>query len=97
VAVDNPSFADMVTRGREIFWSYDYNLGLSHKYKGLEWDAIIKGQATDPYTRGKANPTVLFGAVKNVAGQVPPESINDVYFKPYPQLNPTPGFLAIGQ
>lgn len=97
VAVDNPSFADMVKRGREIFWSYDFNLGLSHKYKGLEWDAIMKGQATDPYTRGKANPTVLFGAVKNVAGQVPAESINDVYFKPYPQFNPTPGFLAIGE
>lgn len=97
VAVDNPSFADMVKRGREIFWSYDYNLGLSHKYKGLEWDAILKGQATDPYTRQKANPTVLFGAVKNVAGQVPAESINDVYFKPYPQFNPTPGFLAIGE
>ena len=97
VAVDNPSFADMVKRGREIFWSYDFNLGLSHKYKGLEWDAIIKGQATDPYTRAKANPTVLFGAVKNVAGQVPAESIDDVYFKPYPQFNPTPGFLALGQ
>ncbi|WP_058086932.1 hypothetical protein [Aquabacterium parvum] len=97
VAVDNPSFADMVKRGREIFWSYDYNLGLSHKFKNLEWDAIMKGQATDPYTRQKANPTVLFGAVKNVAGQVPAESINDVYFKPYPQFNPTPGFLAIGQ
>lgn len=97
VAVDNPSFADLVKRGREVFWSYDYNLGLSHKFKGLEWDAIMKGQATDPYTRQKANPTVLFGAVKNVAGQVPAESINDVYFKPYPQFNPTPGFLAIGE
>ena len=96
VAVVNTSFADMVKLGREMFWSYDYNLGLSHKYKGLEWDAIIKGQATDPYTRQKANPTTLFGAVKNVAGQVPAESINDVYFKPYPQLNPTPGFLALG-
>ena len=97
VAVLNPSFADMLKRGREIFWSYDYNLGLSHKYKGLEWDAIVKGQATDPYTRQKADPARLFGAVRNVAGQVPPESIDDVYFKPYPQFNPTPGLLAIGE
>jgi len=36
VAVDNPSFADMVKLGRQVFWSYDFNLGLSHKYKGLE-------------------------------------------------------------
>lgn len=96
VEVVNPSFNDLLKLGRQVFWSYDYNLGLSHKYKGLEWDAIVKGQATDPYTRQKADPAVLFGAVKNVAGQVPAESIEDVYFKPYPQFNPTPGFLAIG-
>ena len=95
VQVNNPSFADMLKLGRAIFWSYDYNLGLSHKYKNLEWDAIVKGNATDPYTRKKADPATLFGAVKNVAGQVPAESIDDVYFKPYPQLNPTPGFLTL--
>lgn len=63
----------------------------------MEWDAIVKGQATDPYTRQKADPARLFGAVRNVAGEVPPESIDDVYFKPYPQFNPTPGLLAIGE
>lgn len=96
VNVVNPSFNDMLKLGRQIFWAYDYNLGLSHKYKGLEWDAIVQGKATDPYTRAKADPAVLFGAVRQVAGQVPVEAIDDVYFSPYPQLNPTPGFLAIG-
>lgn len=97
VNVVNASFSDMLKQGRQIFWSYDFNLGLSHKFKGLEWDAIMQGKATDPYTRAKANPTVLFGAVKNVAGQVPTESMDDVYFSPYPQINPTPGFLALGK
>ncbi|MFT3859297.1 MAG: hypothetical protein QM742_17930 [Aquabacterium sp.] len=30
-----------------------------------------------------------------MAGQVPPEAINDVYFDPYPQESPIPGFLMV--
>lgn len=95
VQVNNTSFAALTTLGRQMFWSYDYNLGLSHRYKNLEWDAILAGKATDPYTRKPADPAQLFGAVKAVAGQVPPDAINDVYFKPYPQKNPIPGLLAL--
>lgn len=96
VSVSNPSFAAMVTLGRQMFWSYDYNLGLSHKFKNLDWDKILNYKTTDPYTRLAADPQALFGAYKVVSSEVPAEAYLDVYFKPYPQLNPTPGLLAIG-
>ncbi len=95
VNVANPSFADLVRRGREIFWSYDYNLGVAHDYKGLYWDKIFTGKAIDPYTRKPTDPAVLFGAYRTVAGQVPDEAIKDVYLKPYPQKSPTPGYLLV--
>jgi cytochrome c553 len=95
VSVSNPSFASLVTLGRQMFWSYDYNLGLSHKFKSLDWDKILNYKTTDPYTRQKADPAVLFGAYKTAAGEDPLEAYSDVYFKPYPQLNPTPGFLTL--
>lgn len=96
VAVSNPSFASMVTLGRQMFWSYDYNLGLSHKFKGLDWAKILSYKTTDPYTRKAADPLALFGAYPINTSEVPAEAYADVYFKPYPQLNPTPGLLAIG-
>ena len=96
VSVNNASFASLVTLGRQMFWSYDYNLGLSHKFKSLDWDKILNYKATDPYTRAKADPAVLFGAYKINTNEVPAEAYADVYFKPYPQLNPTPGLLALG-
>ena len=96
VSVSNPSFASLVTLGRQMFWSYDYNLGLSHKFKSLDWDKILSYKTTDPYTRAKADPLALFGAYKIVNSEVPAEAYADVYFKPYPQLNPTPGLLALG-
>ncbi|MBI3382544.1 MAG: hypothetical protein HY019_11110 [Aquabacterium sp.] len=96
VAVSNPSFAAMVTLGRQMFWSYDYNLGLSHKFKNLDWDKILNYKTTDPYTRAAADPLALFGAYKINSSEVPAEAYSDVYFKPYPQLNPTPGLLGIG-
>lgn len=96
VVVDNGSFAGMVTLGRQMFWSYDYNLGLSHKYKNLDWYKILNYRTTDPYTRKVADPLALFGAYPIVSSEVPPEAYNDVYFNPYPQLNPTPGLLGIG-
>ena len=95
VTVSNPSFSSMVTLGRQIFWSYDFNLGLSHKFKNLDWNAILSYGATDPYTRKAADPTALFGAYKINASEVPAEAYTDVYFDPYPQLNPTPGFLTL--
>jgi len=95
VNVDNASFEQMVKLGRAVFWSYDYGLGVAHKFKGLDWDLIMKGQATDPYTRQKADPYASFGAYKTVRGQVPDAAIDEAYFDPYPQASPIPGFLLI--
>jgi len=97
VGVDNPSFAQMVRLGRQVFWSYDYGLGVAHKFKNLDWDKIFAGKTTDPYTRQKANPYTAFGAIPAVRGQVPDEAIDDVFFDPYPQESPIPGFLLIDQ
>lgn len=95
VNVNNASFAEMVKLGRQIFWSYDYGLGVAHKFKSLDWDKIFGGKTIDPYTRKVADPAVLFGAYKTVAGQVPAEAIDDVSFDPYPQESPIPGFLLV--
>ena len=95
VTVSNSAFSSMVTLGRSIFWSYDYNLGLSHKTVGLDWVSILGGKATDPITGLAANPATLFGANLTTAGQVPAEAINNVTFNPYHMINPTPGFLLL--
>ena len=95
VNVSNTSFAEMVKLGRQVFWSFDYGLGVAHKYKGLDWTKILAGNTTDPYTRLAADPAKLFGAIKTVAGQVPLEATDDVAFDPYPQPSPVPGFLLI--
>src|SRR5690606_4796956 len=31
VTVNNTSFAEMLKLGRQVFWSYDYGLGVAHK------------------------------------------------------------------
>jgi len=95
VSVDNASFAEMAKLGRQIFWSYDYGLGVAHTFKRADWDKIFGGKAIDPYTRKVADPAVLFGAYKTVAGQVPAEAIDAVAFDPYPQESPIPGFLLL--
>lgn len=82
VAVVNSNFTNLVTQGRKIFWSYDYNLGLSHKLRDLDWKKILSYQATDPITREKADPLKLFGAYKTVRGEVPDEAIDDVFSTP---------------
>ncbi|HEX4869854.1 MAG TPA: hypothetical protein VFV15_03905 [Moraxellaceae bacterium] len=95
VNVSNSQFAGLVAQGRKIFWAYDYNIGLAHKMRNLDWAKIFSYKTTDPITRQPADPAKLFGAVKAVAGEVPPEAINDVYFDPYPMANPIPGFLLV--
>ncbi|MES2919510.1 MAG: hypothetical protein V4729_12955 [Pseudomonadota bacterium] len=93
VNVSNANFAGLVAQGRKIFWAYDFNVGLAHKMRNLDWGKIFAYQTTDPITRQPADPRKLFGAYKTVAGEVPAEAINDVYFDPYPMENPIPGFL----
>ncbi|WP_154662486.1 hypothetical protein [Solimonas flava] len=96
VTVNNPQFATMRDHGRAIFWSYDYNLGLSHHFRKLDWTAILAGDAIDPVTQQKADPLALFAAYPIKTDEVPPEAYEDYYFDPYPQKNPIPGLLAIG-
>ncbi|MCC2637536.1 MAG: hypothetical protein K0Q68_1255 [Moraxellaceae bacterium] len=93
VTVSNTGFSSLVAQGRKIFWSYDFNIGLAHKMRDLDWAKIFAYKTTDPITRQPADPAKLFGAYKTVAGEVPAEAINDVYFDPYPMANPIPGFL----
>ncbi|VUD47701.1 hypothetical protein TDB9533_01080 [Thalassocella blandensis] len=94
VIVDNPEYEDLVQRGRMAFWSYDYNIGVAHSFRNLDWDKIFDGSAVDPITGEFADPLKLFGAHKVVPGQVPFESYSPVYFDSYPQPNPIPGFLT---
>ncbi|MCE9578140.1 MAG: hypothetical protein K8W52_33750 [Deltaproteobacteria bacterium] len=96
IDVDNPGLAALVARGRAIFWGYDFNIGLAHNFRDLDWSAIMSGKATDPVTGQIADPLALFGAFPAVRGEVPDEAIDEVRFDPYPQANPIPGFLAIG-
>lgn len=95
VNVVNTGFATLEKRGREIFWSYDFNIGLAHAVRNLNWKNIFEYKTTDPITREVADPAKLIGAYPTVVGEVPAEAINDVYFNPYPQPNPIPGFLTV--
>ena len=97
VQVNNPDFDNLVREGREVFWSFDYNLGLAHQFRDLSWDAIFQYQAKDPITGTTAlDLENLFGAYPNVPGEVPDEAIKDVYFDRYPMPSPIPGLLASG-
>ncbi|UZE96512.1 hypothetical protein [Alkalimarinus alittae] len=96
IEVDNPNFPSLVDEGRKIFWSYDFNIGVAHAVRNLDWKAIFNYRAFDPIAGGYADPRALFGAYKTVRGQVPDEAIDDVYFAPYPMPTPIPGFLTLG-
>ncbi|MAY14811.1 MAG: hypothetical protein CMI06_05675 [Oceanospirillaceae bacterium] len=94
VSVNNPGFEQLVEKGRQVFWSYDYNIGVAHSVRKLDWTAIFNYKANDPIAGGKADPAKLFGAIKTVRGEVPDEAIDDVYFNSYPMATPIPGFLT---
>ncbi|MHC5109622.1 MAG: hypothetical protein ACYTHJ_07065 [Planctomycetota bacterium] len=95
VRVENAEFNDLATRGRQAFWGYDYNIGTAHSVRNLDWAYILSGQAQDPITGMAADPRVLFGAYPAIPGQVPDEAIADIFFDPYPQPSPIPGFLSL--
>ncbi len=96
VNVNNPGFPALYSQGEKIFWSYDYNIGLNHNLRNLDWWSIFNYLAWDPIANKPADPRELFGAYKTVRGQVPDVAIDDVYFDPYPQPTPVPGTLGIG-
>jgi hypothetical protein len=95
VTVDNPDFDQLVRYGREIFWSYDFNVGLAHSVRNLDWSKIFSYRTRDPITRDMADPLKLFGAYPMKRDQVPDEAWRDIYFNPYPQPNPIPGLLTV--
>lgn len=95
VIVDNPGFDELVTRGRQVFWAYDFNIGAAHAVRGLDWTRILSGRAVDPLTGAPADPLLLFGALAAMSGEVPADAIDDVRFDPYPQPSPIPGFLTV--
>ncbi|OUS28879.1 hypothetical protein A9Q99_10905 [Gammaproteobacteria bacterium 45_16_T64] len=95
ITVDNTDFDTLVAKGRAIFWAYDYNIGAAHNLRNLDWEKIFDYQAVDPVTGLLADPALLFGAVPAIEGQVPSEALDDIYFEPYPQKNPIPGFLTL--
>ncbi|CAM3754855.1 hypothetical protein [Parendozoicomonas haliclonae] len=97
VQVNNPGFEELVREGREVFWSFDYNLGLAHQFRDLSWDAIFQYNSIDPVAGGSAwDLENLFGAYPNVPGQVPDEAIKPVHFDRYPMPSPIPGLLGTG-
>jgi mono/diheme cytochrome c family protein len=95
VNVSNSNFDNLVQLGRQIFWSYDFNLGLSHHLRNLDWPSILALRTTDPMTGQKADPSILFNAYPTAAAEDPAEAYSDVSFNPYPQPDPIPGFLLI--
>ena len=97
VAVENPGLADLVQHGQRVFWSFDFNIGLTHKFRGLDWAAIFAYETTDPMTGEIAEPYELFGALPTLEGEVPAAALDDVHFEAYPQTNPVPGFLLTPQ
>lgn len=94
VNVSNPNFSSLVTLGRQIFWSYDYNIGVAHIIRGLDWSKILNYQTNDPIAGGIADPAVLFGAYRTNTTDMPLEASQNVYFDPYPQPTPIPGLLG---
>ncbi len=96
VSIVNPNFTGLTQLGRQIFWSYDFNLGLSHHIRHLDWPSILAYKTKDPITGQTADPAVLFNAYKTTAGEDPAEAYSDVNFDPYPQSNPIPGLLSVG-
>lgn len=96
VSVTSSTRSALVAKGEAIFWGYDFNIGLAHKLRHLDWDAIFSYKTKDPITGEVADPHKLFGGNKTVAGEVPTIAMNDYFFSPYPQKNPIPGLLGIG-
>ncbi len=95
VTVISPARDALVAKGEAIFWGYDFNIGLAHKIRKLDWKAIFDYKTHDPITGEIADPHKLFGGYKTVAGEVPEVALNDYFFSPYPQKNPIPGFLTL--
>ncbi len=99
VKVVNSAFKDRAARGEKIFWSYDYNIGSVHNARGLDWSKILKGEAKDPITGQKADPTKSFGAISfhDASIQVPSFVRERVLWDPYPIPSPLTSVIGKDQ
>jgi hypothetical protein len=88
LTIENSNFASERNLGEAIFWNYEFNMGLAHKLDGVDWNAILSGNATDPVTGLAADPKALFGAVPLNANEVPQVASAPFYFNPYPSPMP---------
>ncbi|WP_423789795.1 hypothetical protein [Leptospira perolatii] len=91
VNINNSGFAQLLALGEKIYWSYDFNIGIAHNIRNLDWKKIFAYQTNDPITGAVADPAVLFGGYRTNSGEVPAAAIDNVYFDPYPQPTPIPG------
>ncbi len=80
----NSHYSQLVQAGEAIYWSYDYNIGVVHHRKGMDWKSILEGKAIDPVTGSIADPEKLFGAYRIDSAEVPEVAKKEVTFSPYP-------------
>ncbi len=88
IEVDNPGFEEEARAGEAAFWAFDYNLGLLHSSRGLDWRTVLRGKALDPITGEAADPQKLFGAIPIRRGEVPDVAVASHEFDPYPMAMP---------
>lgn len=95
VKINNPKLPDLIAQGEAAFWAYDYNIGLAHSVRRLDWNAIFAKKSYDPVTKTMATDLkTLFGAFATLPGEVPEVAVKPYYFAPYPMPNPIPGHLT---
>lgn len=95
LAVRNDAFSALRAEGEATYWNYEFNIGLVHHMRGLDWSRIVAGRAIDPTTGGPADPRRLFGAIPVRQGEVPAVAAAPRFFSPYPSPMPIrPPFRA---
>ncbi len=88
VRIENPEFAERLARGEAIYWMHDFNMGLTHRMRGLDWDAILNGNAEDPITHERVNPETAIGVIPLRRGEVPDVAMGEHTFNPFPTPMP---------
>lgn len=82
--VNNPRAKELFEYGEAAYWNFDYNIGLTHRLKGMDWGGLMHGKLIDPFTGKIADPDALFGSFPLREGEVPAVALNDYYFDPFP-------------
>lgn len=92
--IGSPQGSALVEEGEAIYWMYDYNIGLVHHMRGMDWDEVLDGGSTDPIHGGPADPKALFGAIPVVAGEVPDVAVRGRNFPAFPMPMPLKPLLG---